>query len=60
MAQLTNIRAIIEWKWGLEGENKKGENKDNKGGSEDGIVATTHHSRTNDLTTSKALQWAIK
>ena len=24
------------------------------------IVATTHHSRTNDLTTSKALQWAIK
>ena len=25
-----------------------------------GVVATTHHSRTNDLTTSKALQWAIK
>ena len=24
------------------------------------IVATTRHSRTNDLTTSKALQWAIK
>jgi len=24
------------------------------------VVATTHHSRTNDLTTSKALQWAIK
>ena len=26
----------------------------------EGVVATTHHSRTNDLTTSKALQWAIK
>jgi len=25
-----------------------------------GVVATTRHSRTNDLTTSKALQWAIK
>ena len=24
------------------------------------VVATTHHLRTNDLTTSKALQWAIK
>ena len=24
------------------------------------IVATTRHSRTNDLTTSKALQWTIK
>ena len=24
------------------------------------VVATTCHSRTNDLTTSKALQWAIK
>ena len=24
------------------------------------VVATTHHSRTNDLTMSKALQWAIK
>ena len=24
------------------------------------IVATTRHSRTNDLTMSKALQWAIK
>ena len=24
------------------------------------VVTTTHHSRTNDLTTSKALQWAIK
>ena len=24
------------------------------------VVATTRHSRTNDLTTSKALQWAIK
>jgi len=24
------------------------------------VVATTHHSRTNDLTTSKAFQWAIK
>jgi len=24
------------------------------------VVATTHHSRTNDLTTSKALQWAIR
>ena len=29
---------------------------------EDGsiVVATTHHSRTNDLTMSKTLQWAIK
>jgi len=26
----------------------------------DGVVVTTRHSRTNDLTTSKALQWAIK
>ena len=26
----------------------------------DVVVATTRHSRTNDLTTSKALQWAIK
>jgi len=25
-----------------------------------GVVATTRHSRTNDLTTNKALQWAIK
>ena len=24
------------------------------------VVATTHHSRTNDLIISKALQWAIK
>ena len=24
------------------------------------VIATTRHSRTNDLTTSKALQWAIK
>ena len=24
------------------------------------VVATTRHLRTNDLTTSKALQWAIK
>ena len=24
------------------------------------VVATTYHSRTNDLTTSKALQWVIK
>ena len=24
------------------------------------VVATTRHSRTNDLTMSKALQWAIK
>jgi len=24
------------------------------------VVATTRYSRTNDLTTSKALQWAIK
>ena len=24
------------------------------------VVATTRHSRTNDLITSKALQWAIK
>jgi len=24
------------------------------------VVATTCYSRTNDLTTSKALQWAIK
>ena len=24
------------------------------------VVATTRHSRINDLTTSKALQWAIK
>ena len=24
------------------------------------VVATTRHSRTNDLTTSKAFQWAIK
>jgi len=26
----------------------------------EGVVATTRYSRTNDLTTSKALQWAIK
>ena len=32
------------------------------GGEEESVnvVATTCHSRTNDLTTSKALQWAIK
>jgi len=24
------------------------------------VVATTRHSRTNDLTSNKALQWAIK
>ena len=28
--------------------------------NKEGVVATTRHSRTNDLTTSKALQWAIK
>ena len=33
-----------------------------KMGKADGlsVVATTRHSRTNDLTTSKALQWDIK
>ena len=36
MAQLAKIGAVIEWRWGLKGENKKGENRDNKGGSEDG------------------------
>jgi len=29
-------------------------------GIPDVVVATTRHSRTNDLTMSKALQWAIK
>jgi len=37
--------------------------EDKYGGSQRyraGVVAITRHSRTNDLTTSKALQWAIK
>ena len=35
-AQLAKIGAMMEWRWGLEGENKKEENRDNKGRSEDG------------------------
>ena len=29
------IGAIIEWRWSLEGENKKKESRDDEGGSED-------------------------
>jgi len=34
--------------------------EEKKGPAQVPVVATTRHSRTNDLTTSKALQWAIK
>jgi len=37
MAQLAKIGAMMEWRWCLEGENKKKENRDNKGRSEDGL-----------------------
>ena len=36
MAQLERIRAMIEWRWDSEGENKKKKNRDDKGGSKDG------------------------
>jgi len=36
MAQLKRIGAVIEWRWGLEEENRKEENGDDEGGSEDG------------------------
>jgi len=32
MAQLERIRAVMEWRWYLEGENEKEENGDDKGG----------------------------
>lgn len=36
MAQLERIRAIVEWRWGLEGENKKEKSRDDEERSEDG------------------------
>ena len=36
MAQLERIGAIMEWKWSLEGENKKEENVDKEEGSKNG------------------------
>jgi len=36
MAQLERIGAVMEQRWNFEGENKKEENRDNKGRSEDG------------------------
>jgi len=36
MAQLERIGAMMEWKWGLEGESGKEENGDEEEGSEDG------------------------
>jgi len=36
MAQLERIGATIEWRWGLEGESGKEENRDDTEGSEDG------------------------
>ena len=50
-AQLERIGAAMEQRWGLEGESGKEESGDDV----EGVVATTRHSRTNDLTTSKAL-----
>jgi len=36
MAQLERIGAVMEQRWGFEGENEKKENRDGKTGSEDG------------------------
>jgi len=36
MAQLERIRAVMEQRWGLEGESGKEENRDDTEGSEDG------------------------
>jgi len=36
MVQLERIRAIVEWRWGLEGENEKEKSRDDEEGSEDG------------------------
>ena len=51
-AQLERIGAAMEQRWGLEGESGKEENGDDTERSEDGpsVVATTRHSRSNDLT----------
>ena len=35
-AQLERIGAMMEWRWSLEGENRKEESRDNEKGSEDG------------------------
>ena len=35
MVQLERIRAVIEWRWGLEEENEKEESEDEKKGSKD-------------------------
>ena len=34
MAQLERIGAVMEWRWSLEGENRKKESKDDIEGSE--------------------------
>ena len=36
MAQLERIGAMMEWRWGLEGESRKEENRDEEEGSKDG------------------------
>jgi len=36
MAQLERIGAMMEWRWGSEGESRKEENGDDAEGSEDG------------------------
>jgi len=36
IAQLERIRAMIKWRWGLEGESRKKENGDKEEGSKDG------------------------
>ena len=36
MAQLERIGAAMEWRWGLEGENRKEDSRDEKEGFEDG------------------------
>jgi len=36
IAQLERIWAAIEWRWGLEDENRKKENRDDEGDSKDG------------------------
>ena len=36
-AQLERIRATMEWRWGLEEENRKEESKDDAEGSKDGL-----------------------
>ena len=42
MAQLERIRAIIEQRWGSEGESRKKENGDEEKGSEDGPCCGNH------------------